>query len=88
MMKTRLVALFLVANLATILVGCASTPSEIRAPARQYSFTVAKGYQATYQKAYDRARACYAMNAVRADIMKDAIDASGRLEDYRLNVHI
>jgi hypothetical protein len=54
--------------LAATLVGCASAPSEIRTPSRQFTFTVADDYQAVYQKAYDRARACYQMNAVGADI--------------------
>jgi len=59
--------LILVGTLVS-LVGCATAPAEIRTPARQYAFIVPEGYQAVYQKAYDRARACYQINAVGADI--------------------
>jgi hypothetical protein len=63
-MKTKIATIIL----ATALASCASAPSEIRTPGRQFSFTVAEDYQAVYQKAYERARACYQINAVGADI--------------------
>src|SRR4051812_16677109 len=50
------------------LVGCVSTPADIRTPDRQFTFTVAGNYQEAYQTALTKARACYQMGGAMTDI--------------------